>query len=229
MEDQRSARLLAAKRSRTVDTVEQRVTNDVVTLKGAIERHCIQRLAEPIQLASGGFSTYYFDGKSVTLHPRFARIIGELMLPAVLASEAEAIGGLATGCIPIADAVASAALASNRVLPTFFGRAQAKDHGPQALAKLSAAASEDDPPLLRQGRRVAIVDDVITQGGSAMQAVDAVEAVGCEVSLVMCVVERHEGGGARFRERGIPFKRLFYTQEDGSLHIDAELGVLVRS
>jgi hypothetical protein len=47
------------------------------------------------------------------------------------------------------------------------------------------------------------------------------------VVLVMCVVERHEGGGARFRERGIPFRRLFYTLEDGSLHVDEELAARI--
>jgi orotate phosphoribosyltransferase len=72
---------------------------------------------------------------------------------------------------------------------------------------------------------VAIVEDAVTQGGAAMQAVQAAQAAGCEVLLVMCVVERHEGGGARFREIGLPFRRLFYTREDGSLFLDESLAV----
>ena len=195
---------------------------DLEGLKAAIERHCITIHAEPVRLNSGGMSHYYCDLKGVTLHPKYAKIIGEMMLPAVLASRAEAVGGLAAGCIPIADAVGRAALDAGRLLPTFFGRAAAKDHGPQDRASVRGAATEDGSPLVRPGRRVAIVEDAVTQGGAAMQATKAAQAAGCEVVLVMCVVERHEGGGARFREIGIDFKRLFYTHEDGSLHVDEE-------
>lgn len=202
--------------------------DDLNALKGAIERHCITRHAEPVRLNSGGFSNYYCDLKGVTLHPRYAKIIGELMMPGVLDAGAEAVGGLAAGCIPIADAVARAALDAGRLLPTFFGRAEAKAHGPQELATMRAAATEDGSPLIRAGRRVAILEDAVTQGGAAMQATRAAQAAGCDVVLVMTVVERHEGGGARFREIGIPFKRLFYTHEDGSLHADEELAVRVR-
>ncbi len=199
---------------------------DLDDLTSAIERHCITVHAEPVRLNSGGLSHYYCDLKGVTLHPRYAKIIGELMLPAVLASGAEAVGGLAAGCIPIASAIGRAALDAGHLLPTFFGRAEAKDHGPQEKAKMRAAATEDGAPLIRPGRKVAIVEDAVTQGGAAMQAVQAAQAEGCEVVLVMTVVERHEGGGARFRELGLPFARLFYTRDDGSLHVDG--GVLVQ-
>lgn len=196
---------------------------DLHVLKAAIERHCVEIHVEPVRLRSGGLSHYYCDLKGVTLHPRYARIIGELMLPDVLAAEAEAVGGLAAGCIPVADAVARAALDAGRVLPTFFGRDEAKEHGPQAKASMRSAASEDGEPLIRPGRRVAVVEDAVTQGGAAMRAVEAAQAVGCAVVLVLTVVERHEGGGARFREIGIPFRRLFYTLEDGSLHPDEQV------
>jgi len=66
-----------------------------------------------------------------------------------------------------------------------------------------------------------------TDGGAAMQAVKLAQAAGCEVVLVICLVERHEGGGARFREIGVPFRRLFYTHEDGSLHVDEDLALQV--
>ncbi len=198
--------------------------DDVRALKLAIEQHCIAIQPEPVRLNSGGWSNYYCDLKGVSLHPRYARIIGALMAPVVAAAGAEAVGGLATGCIPIADAIAAAALDTGLVLPTFFGRAEAKDHGPSSKAKISAGVSEDGEPLVRPGRRVAIVEDTVTQGGAAMRAVEVAQAEGCDVVLVMCVIERHEGGGARFRERGLRFERLFFTEEDGSLHEDAALG-----
>ena len=197
--------------------------DDLAALKTAIERFCITRHATPVKLNSGGYSNYYCDLKGVTLHPRYAKIIGELMAPVVLEAGAEAVGGLAAGCIPIADAVARAALDGGVVLPTFFGRAEANDHGPEALASMRASAMDDGTPLIREGRRVAVVEDAVTQGGAAMQATDAARAAGCEVVLVMAVVERHEGGGARFREIGVPFRRLFYTAEDGSLHVDDDV------
>ncbi|HEY8173223.1 MAG TPA: hypothetical protein VIH21_09040 [Dehalococcoidia bacterium] len=203
--------------------------DDLNALKSAIERHCIEILDEPVLLNSGGYGNYYCDLKGVTLHPRYARLIGAFMAPAIIESGAEAVGGLAAGCIPIASAIADAALNLNRVLPTFFGRAEAKDHGPSSKAKMRAAISEDDPPLIRPGRKVAIVEDAVTQGGAAMQATDFALAEGCNVVLVMTVVERHEGGGAKFRARGIPFKRLFYTLEDGSLHVDDELELRISS
>jgi orotate phosphoribosyltransferase len=196
---------------------------EIEALKQAIERHCITRHAEPVPLNSGGMSYYYCDLKGVTLHPRFAKTIGELMLPAVRDAGAEAVGGLATGCIPIADAIARAALDVGDELPTFFGRAEAKAHGPQDKASMRAAMTDSGEPLIRPGRRVAIVEDAVTQGGAAMQAVRAAQAEGCEVVLVMCIVERHEGGGARFREIGLPFRRLFYTRDDGSLFVDEYL------
>lgn len=197
--------------------------DDVDALKSAIERYSIAVHDKPVPLASGGTSLYYCDLKAVTLHPRYARTIGALMAPEILAAGAEAVGGLAVGCIPIADAVSRAALDLGRMLPTFFGRAEAKDHGPQAKAKMSAAASDDDEPLIRPGRKVAIVEDTVTTGGSALKAVEVAQAAGCEVALVMVVIERHEGGGKAFRDRGIPFRRLFFTHEDGSLHIDEQL------
>jgi orotate phosphoribosyltransferase len=198
--------------------------DELDALKSAIERHCITRYEKPVPLNSGGLGYYYCDLKGVTLHPRYAKTIGELMLPAVRDSGAEAVGGLATGCIPIADAIARAALDAGLEMPTFFGRAEAKDHGPQEKASMRAALVESGEPLIRPGRKVAIVEDAVTQGGAAMQAVKAAQSAGCEVVLVMCVVERHEGGGARFREIDLPFRRLFYTKEDGSLFIDESAG-----
>jgi orotate phosphoribosyltransferase len=197
--------------------------DDVLILKTAIEQHCLSVHETPVKLNSGGYSNYYLDLKGVALHPRYARIVGALMAPVVIASGAEAIGGLAAGCIPIADAVSFAAFDAGVVLPTFFGRAEAKEHGRPDQALLRQAAAEDDGPLVRPGRRVAIVEDAVTQGGAAMQATEFALAAGCNIVLVMCVVERHEGGGARFRERGITFKRLFYTRDDGSLHVDDEV------
>jgi orotate phosphoribosyltransferase len=145
------------------------------------------------------------------------------MAPAVIESGAEAVGGMAMGCIALASAISAAALEQGHTLPTFFVRPQPKDHGPGAKSAISQSVALDEGPLVRPGRRVAVVEDTVTQGGSALKAVEAIQAEGCEVVLVMAVVERHEGGGARFRERDIPFKRIFYTDEQGTLYVDEEV------
>ena len=190
--------------------IEQRIGNlvgDLEQLRAAIERHALSVLDEPVQLASGGWSNYYCDVRVLTLHPRYARMIGALMAPAVIDSGAEAVGGMAMGSIALSTAVADAALDLGHTIPTFFVRPQPKDHGLASKSAITMSVANDDQPLIRTGRKIAVVEDTVTQGGSAMKAVDAVLAEGCDVVLVMSVVERHEGGGAKFRERAIPFAR----------------------
>jgi orotate phosphoribosyltransferase len=134
---------------------------------------------------------------------------------------------MAMGCIALASAISAAALERGVTLPTFFVRPQPKEHGPSGKSAISQSAAtygdRDDSPLVRPGRKVAVVEDTVTQGGSALKAVEAIQAEGCEVVLVMSVVERHEGGGRLFRERGIGFKRLFYTDDQGVVYVDAEI------
>src|SRR5207237_6293483 len=177
----------------------------------------------------GGWSNYYCDVRVLTLHPRYARVIGALMAPAVIESGAEAVGGMAMGSIALSSAVADAALDLGHTIPTFFVRPQPKDHGLPSKSSITMSVADDGQSLVRSGRKVAIVEDTVTQGGSAMKAVDAVLAEGCEVVLVMSVVERHEGGGAKVRERGLAFARLFYIDERGKLYVDEELESRVRS
>ena len=212
-----------------IDQGTPKLTSDLKQLQSAIARHAIGVLDQPVQLASGGWSNYYCDVRVLTLHPRYARMIGALMAPAVIDSGAEAVGGMAMGSIALSSAVAEAALDLGHTIPTFFVRPQAKDHGLPSKSAITMSVADDGRSLMRSGRRVAIVEDTVTQGGSAMKAVDAVLAEGCDVVLVMSVVERHEGGGAKFRERGIPFARLFYTDDRGKLYVDEELESRVRS
>jgi orotate phosphoribosyltransferase len=184
-----------------------------------MERHCIRRSDTPLKLTSGGTSVYYYNGKAVTLRPSTARTIGRLMLGHVLESGAEAVGGVALGGIPLADAVGQAALEQGIDLPTFYIRQQAKEHG-AADAMEAASAWADDGPLLRPGRRVALVEDAVTTGGSLWKAVDKLRELGCELTVIVTLLERHEGGGSSFTQAGVPFRRLFHSDESGALHRD---------
>jgi orotate phosphoribosyltransferase len=178
----------------------------------------------PYTLSSGRTSQYYYDGKGATQDPEAAWLIGNALMDMVLDSGAEAVGGLEIGAVPIASAVSLAAYADRGVrLPTFIVRKQAKGHG--TTLNVSEANMPDRSRLLSPGRRVAVVDDVITTGGSIQQAVDAVRALGCTVTIAVAIVERHESEteARGLFEQGFPVRRLFYTDEQGNLFPDDDV------
>ena len=175
----------------------------------------------PYELASGRQSNYYYDGKGATQDPIAAWLIGNALVDMILEAGAEAVGGLEIGAVPIADAVGLAAHVNRDVvLPTFIVRKEAKGHGTKL--RVSEANLADGSQLLRPGRRVAVVDDVITTGGSVQKAIDAVQEMGCVVTIVVALVERHESEGTALRGQGFPVKRLFYTDEEGRLSVDED-------
>jgi orotate phosphoribosyltransferase len=139
------------------------------------------------------------------------------LLDVILDSQVEAVGGLEIGSVPIADAIGIAAHLRGRQLPTFIVRKAAKKHGTRSQI---AEAFVPDGPLLRPARHVAIVDDVITTGASIAQSIDVVKALGCEVDMVIALVERHESQRRSLRDLNIPILTVFYTDESGRLIID---------
>ncbi len=198
--------------------------NEIEKLQALMQRHCIRY--GDFTLASGKRGKYYYNGKSVTLRPSAAKLIGKALIDIVLASGAEAVGGPALGAVPIACAVGAAGLTRDRDLPVFVVRMEQKAHGtkeliaePYASTELGEVAADGDP-LLASGRRLAIVEDAITTGGSVLQAIEAVEELGCKVALIAVLVERHEGGGDALRERGYDVVSLFRTDEEGQLSIN---------
>ncbi|OJW04197.1 MAG: orotate phosphoribosyltransferase [Planctomycetales bacterium 71-10] len=158
-------------------------------------------------LASGRSSHYYIDGRKVTLSAEGARLIGRGMLSVLWGRPGiAAVGGLTMGADPIVGA--SLALATGfgmGALKGFLVRKQAKGHGTGNLV---------EGPL-EPGSTVAIVDDVATTGGSSLQAVDAVEAMGCKVAVVVAVLDRLEGAEETFAARGLAFKSLLTIRDLG--------------
>ncbi len=193
------------------------VRDDIEQLHGLVQR-CLRRDG-PYPLSSGRVSNYYYDGKEGTLHPPTAWLIGNVLVDVILDSGAEAVGGLEIGAIPIADAIGIAAYLRGAFLPTFIVRKEAKAHGTRS--QMSQSRLDDGTELLVAGRRVAIVDDVITTGKSIEHAVEAVQELGCIVALAVALVERHESEGA-LRGRGYPVFRIYFTDESGNLFIDEE-------
>jgi orotate phosphoribosyltransferase len=173
-------------------------------------------------LSAGDESDYHYDGKRVILRPDWAVLMGRILADIVLKTDTEAIGGMAIGAVPIAQAVSMIAWVQGaRDIPVFIIRKEKKAHGRQD--KIASAYRSDGTPVLKRGTRVAIVDDVVTKGGSIDQTIEEVEGLGCEVVLVAVLVERHEGGGRAIRDRGYNFQRLFYTDPSGKLMIDEAL------
>ncbi len=198
-----------------------RVTlEDIQLLRDFMQERCFKY--GDITLSSGRRSHYYYDGKKATHRPKMVQIIGKAVLDLIEKAGAEAIGGLEIGANPIADAVGHASLAGEREIPVFIVRKERKAHGTRDRVA-EASPDDGDDHLLRHGRRVAIVDDVITTGGSIETAIEVVEDLGCKVVIVIAIVERHEGGGEALRQRGYNFQRLFYTNGKGRLFIDEGL------
>ncbi len=158
-------------------------------------------------LASGAKSNRYFEGKLLTLHPEGACRVGEAICNILEGSGAQAVGGLIIGAIPIATAVAVISQMRGKPLLAFLVRESPKEHGTMKLIE----------GQLEPGMRVAIVDDVVTRGGSVFKAIEVVENIGCKVVKVVAIVDRHEGGGDKLIADGYDFVPLIHFNADGTV------------
>jgi orotate phosphoribosyltransferase len=145
-----------------------------------------------VKLASGRTSTYYFNMKPTMLDAEGAYLIATLILDAIKGLDADLIGGLEMGAVPIASAVAAVSHSGGRPVNAFFVRKQAKEHGTKSL--IEGLPNGDS----LKGKRVVVVEDVTTTGASAIKAAEAVRAEGAEVVGVVTVIDRQEGAAEAF-------------------------------
>ena len=145
-----------------------------------------------VKLASGRTSTYYFNMKPTMLDAEGSHLIATLILKAIKGLDADLIGGLEMGAVPIASAVAAVSHTGGRPINAFFVRKQAKEHGTRSLIE----GLPDGDSL--KGKRVVVVEDVTTTGGSAIKAAEAVRAEGADVVGVVTVIDRQEGAAEAF-------------------------------
>ena len=160
-----------------------------------------------ITLASGRKSDFYFNLKPTMLDPEGAALLAELSLDALKDDQIDYIGGLEMGAVPIAGAIAQLSWLKGRPIAAFFVRKKPKEHG----ARLAVEGLAKGESLA--GKRIVIVEDVTTTGGSAIKAVDAVKDAGGEVVLVFTMLDRDEGATEAFAEAGIPFRALYKAGE----------------
>jgi orotate phosphoribosyltransferase len=160
-----------------------------------------------ITLASGRKSDFYFNLKPTMLDPEGAALLAELTFDALKNDELDYVGGLEMGAVPLAGAIAQLSWLKNHPIAAFFVRKKPKEHG----ARLAVEGLAKGETL--QGKRVVIVEDVTTTGGSAIKALEAVRDAGGKVVLVYTMVDREEGATENFAEAGVPFRSLYRASE----------------
>ncbi len=137
-----------------------------------------------VTLTSGREAEYYVDAKRAILRPAGFLALGELVAERARAWDATAVGGMTMG----ADPVACAALAGGADVKAFFVRKDSKAHGLQRRV---------EGPLLDDGDRCVVVEDVVTTGGSTVAAIEALREEGRTIVGVVSVLDRLAGGGER--------------------------------
>jgi len=150
-------------------------------------------------LSSGQRSTYYINGKQVTLHPQGSVGVGRILLP-MLPVDTVAVAGLTLGADPIVTAVSVAAAYAGQEIAALIVRKEAKGHGTQAYI---------EGPTLPAGSPVVVLEDVVTTGQSALKAVDRLRDAGYTVDRVISLIDREQGGAELYREKGLAFEAVF--------------------
>jgi orotate phosphoribosyltransferase len=177
---------------------------------------CKARLAELIKekalrlgdftLASGQKSNYYIDGRCVTLDGEGAYCIARCILDLLEGTDVEAAGGMSLGADPIAGAVACLAGEQGKPLTAFIVRKQPKDHG---------TGQQVEGPL-RDGARVAVLEDTVTTGGSPLEAAAALEREKhAQIVTMIVLVDRQQGAREKIEAAGYHFQSLFTVEELG--------------
>lgn len=160
-----------------------------------------------VVLASGRRSNFYIDCKEVTLDAEGSALVGQLLLDRIAAYERTsgrtigAVGGLTLGADPIATATSLTSHLRGQPRPAFIVRKEAKGHG---TGRYLEGVSR-----LHPGDELAVVEDVVTTGGSSIKAIDRARDAGFVVQRVFSIVDRQEGGREALAEKGVELDTLF--------------------
>jgi orotate phosphoribosyltransferase len=148
-------------------------------------------------LTSGQKASFYVDLRQVSLDHRVAPLIGEVMLELVEEFEpVDAIGGLTMGADPIASAIMHRGVLAGKKYDALVVRKEPKDHG--------RGRQIEGPDV--KGKRIVVVEDTSTTGGSPLKAARAIENAGGEVVAVCVVVDRNTGADCIIEEAGYPYR-----------------------
>lgn len=150
-------------------------------------------------LSSGQKSSYYINGKQVSLHPQGGLAVGRILQP-LLPEGTQAVAGLTLGADPLVTATSVVAAYEGRSLTALIVRKEAKGHGTRAYI--------EGPPL-PEGAVIAVLEDVVTTGKSAMLAVERLRQAGYQVNSILALVDRQQGGAELYQQAKIPFQSVF--------------------
>jgi orotate phosphoribosyltransferase len=156
-----------------------------------------------VKLSSGKESDYYLDERIVTLSPEGAYLTAKIILDMLKDVEVDAVGGPTIAADPIVGAIAAVSYAEGRPVAGFMVRKEPKGHG---------MGKQVEGPI-KQGTKVAIIDGTMTTGGSVLNAIEAVEKMGCQVARVILLIDRLEGGRDKIQSKGYDFAAVF-TKDD---------------
>ncbi len=156
-------------------------------------------------LSAGGTSSYYFDGRILTLNPEGSYLIAKAILPLVTASGAQAVAGPTLGADPIVAAVSLLSYTENTPMPGLIVRNRPKGHG----------TTKSIEGKIQPGMKVAVVDDTCTSGKNIFHAVAELEKEGCEITAIFSILDRNEGGSKEIRRRGYQFESLLSATSEG--------------
>jgi orotate phosphoribosyltransferase len=158
-------------------------------------------------LTSGKTSDFYIDGKQTTLSAEGAYLCGKLLFQLLQKTPTpiHAVGGMTLGADPLVTAVSIASYLEGKPIPAFIVRKEAKGHGTGNYIEGLGNMPE--------GCTVALIEDVVTTGGTLLKVIDRVEAAGFKVGIIVTVVERQEGGVEAMAKAGYELKSIFTRQE----------------
>ena len=158
-----------------------------------------------VTLSSGREADYYVDLRRITLSGLAAPLVGRQLLELTADLEYDAVGGLTMGADPIAAAMLHAAAAAGRRLDAVVVRKEAKAHGLQRRV--------EGPDIA--GKRVLVVEDTTTTGGSPLTALAAVREAGATPVAVATIADRDTGAGEKIEAEGVPYRFLYSLQDLG--------------
>lgn len=158
-------------------------------------------------LTSGRKSRYYIDCKATTLSPEGAYLAGWLFFHAIVSrgEKVDAVGGMTLGADPLVTAVSVVSFLEGAPLPALIIRKEPKGHGTGAWI--------EGLQNVRPGANVALVEDVVTTGGTLIKAAGRIEEAGLRVARVICLVDRQEGGGEALKAHGFRLEPIITRKE----------------
>lgn len=170
------------------------------------------------ELSSGRISRVYFNMKATMMHPAGAALSARLLLDRIADLRCDYIGGLEMGAVPLLGTVAALSHHAGLAIPAIFVRKQPKPHG----TSLMIEGLDDRGGETLHGKRVVLVDDVATSGGSALKAIAQIEAAGGCVSDAIVILDREEGATALLDSHGVTLHALFRASQLGVTSKDRE-------